>query len=67
MADASKLYLPGSGRQLDINILPASSCFLDAESELTKVCEVVNISYLHSGQTIIVSVTCKCSVSSITA
>ena len=37
MADASKLCLPGSGRQLDIpqdiNILPASSRFLNAESE----------------------------------
>ena len=42
---------------------PASSCFLNAVSEWTDVCEVVNISYARSGQTIIVSLTCKCSVS----
>ena len=39
------------------------SCFLNAESEWTNVCELVNISYARLGQTIIVRRTCKCSVS----
>ena len=61
MADASKFCVPGSGRQLDINVVPAS--FLNDESERTDVCELVKISYARSGQTIIVRLTCKCSVS----
>ena len=54
MADASKFCVPGSGRQLDINVVPAS--FLNSESKGTDVCELVNISYARSGQTIMVSI-----------